>query len=94
MNWALGRRLFSAATTTAVRRGHEIDVSKVLPLLVNCGAIQAEDAAPGSVKVEQFAHGQSNPTYKLQFGNGKQLVLRKQPPGKLLRGIPSHLNPR
>ncbi|KAM4709179.1 acyl-CoA dehydrogenase family member 10 [Discoglossus pictus] len=33
--------------------------------------------------LRQFSHGQSNPTYYVQFG-GKQLVLRKKPPGKLL----------
>jgi len=83
---ALNRRLFSAgpAAATKVRRGHEIDVSKVVPLLLDCGAIQPDEA--GSFEVQQFSHGQSNPTYNLQFGSGKQLVLRKQPPGKLLRG--------
>ncbi|XP_063310318.1 acyl-CoA dehydrogenase family member 10 [Pelobates fuscus] len=33
--------------------------------------------------LRQFSHGQSNPTYYVQF-NEKQLVLRKKPPGKLL----------
>ncbi|KAG8597771.1 hypothetical protein GDO81_002385 [Engystomops pustulosus] len=37
----------------------------------------------GSLFVRQFSHGQSNPTYYVRF-NGKQLVLRKKPPGKLL----------
>ncbi|KAM9331148.1 acyl-CoA dehydrogenase family member 10 [Gastrophryne carolinensis] len=37
----------------------------------------------GALLVRQFSHGQSNPTYYIQF-NGKQLVLRKKPPGKLL----------
>ncbi|XP_018413825.1 PREDICTED: acyl-CoA dehydrogenase family member 10 isoform X1 [Nanorana parkeri] len=37
----------------------------------------------GSLLVRQFSHGQSNPTYYVRF-NGKQLVLRKKPPGKLL----------
>ncbi|XP_072271969.1 acyl-CoA dehydrogenase family member 10 [Pyxicephalus adspersus] len=37
----------------------------------------------GSLLVRQFTHGQSNPTYYVRF-NGKQLVLRKKPPGKLL----------
>jgi aminoglycoside phosphotransferase (APT) family kinase protein len=35
------------------------------------------------VNVYQFTHGQSNPTYSIQIG-GRRLVLRKQPPGKLL----------
>jgi len=35
--------------------------------------------------LRQFDHGQSNPTYYVRFG-GEELVLRKKPPGKLLRG--------
>ncbi|XP_044131714.1 acyl-CoA dehydrogenase family member 10 isoform X1 [Bufo gargarizans] len=37
----------------------------------------------GALFVRQFSHGQSNPTYYVRF-NGRQLVLRKKPPGKLL----------
>ena len=88
---AASRRLFSAAAadlspaTTAVRKGHEIDVSKVLPLLQEAGALDA--ATPlSSLEVSQFSHGQSNPTYLLSVDGQKKLVLRKQPPGKLLRG--------
>nr|XP_033809923.1 acyl-CoA dehydrogenase family member 10 isoform X2 [Geotrypetes seraphini] len=33
--------------------------------------------------LRQFSHGQSNPTYFIQWGD-RQLVLRKKPPGKLL----------
>jgi acyl-CoA dehydrogenase family protein 10 len=33
--------------------------------------------------IRQFRHGQSNPTYYIQYA-GAQLVLRKKPPGKLL----------
>jgi acyl-CoA dehydrogenase family protein 10 len=68
--------------TTGVRKGHELDVSKVLPLLAEAGAIPSATAA---CEVSQFSHGQSNPTYLLDVG-GQRLVLRKQPPGKLLRG--------
>ena len=35
------------------------------------------------MKVRQFQHGQSNPTYLVQLGDSKY-VLRKKPPGKLL----------
>ena len=35
--------------------------------------------------VKQFNHGQSNPTFLLSIGPFK-CVLRKRPPGKLLRG--------
>ncbi|KAJ5170889.1 Aminoglycoside phosphotransferase [Penicillium coprophilum] len=34
--------------------------------------------------VKQFGFGQSNPTYLLTAADGKQVVLRKKPPGKLL----------
>ena len=39
----------------------------------------------GPMRVKQFQHGQSNPTYLVQM-DGKSLVLRKKPPGKLLPG--------
>ncbi|KAI9931566.1 hypothetical protein ASPWEDRAFT_25563 [Aspergillus wentii DTO 134E9] len=41
-----------------------------------------EIATPLDVK--QFTFGQSNPTYQLTAPDGKQYVLRKKPPGKLL----------
>lgn len=37
----------------------------------------------GSLEIEQFKGGQSNPTYRLKAG-GKSYVLRRKPPGKLL----------
>ncbi|XP_018118918.1 acyl-CoA dehydrogenase family member 10 isoform X1 [Xenopus laevis] len=37
----------------------------------------------GQLTLRQFSHGQSNPTYYVVF-NGKEYVLRKKPPGKLL----------
>lgn len=40
---------------------------------------------PGPFKVSQFKGGQSNPTYKLQTPTAAY-VLRRKPPGKLLRG--------
>jgi len=62
----------------------EIDVGRVTPLLLANGTLSAQQAL-AQPQLEQFSHGQSNPTYKLTFG-AVQLVLRKQPPGKLLRG--------
>lgn len=38
----------------------------------------------GNLRAEKFAGGQSNPTFKLTVGN-EQYVLRRQPPGKLLK---------
>lgn len=37
----------------------------------------------GPFELRQFSHGQSNPSYYIQYGDRK-LVLRKKPPGKLL----------
>ena len=37
----------------------------------------------GSLAVEQFKGGQSNPTYRVTAG-GKRYALRRKPPGKLL----------
>ncbi len=42
------------------------------------------DSFAGPIKLEKFAGGQSNPTYKLIAQSGVY-VLRKQPPGKLLK---------
>ncbi len=39
----------------------------------------------GGFELGQFQGGQSNPTFLLSFGS-RQLVLRKKPPGELLRG--------
>lgn len=38
----------------------------------------------GDVQVRQFKGGQSNPTYALKAESGKEYVLRRKPPGKLL----------
>jgi aminoglycoside phosphotransferase (APT) family kinase protein len=38
----------------------------------------------GPLQVEQFAGGQSNPTYLLTASRGSRFVLRRKPPGKLL----------
>ncbi|EPS29281.1 hypothetical protein PDE_04230 [Penicillium oxalicum 114-2] len=36
------------------------------------------------LEVKQFGFGQSNPTYQLTTADGRKLVLRKKPPGKIL----------
>ena len=74
--------------TTKVRRGHEFDTSKLLAFLrVELGesAIPSKDE---DIQVQQFAWGQSNPTFRVMWGDDKEktLVVRKQPPGKLLKG--------
>ena len=37
-------------------------------------------------RIKQFNKGQSNPTYFIEDTAGDRWVLRKQPPGKLLKG--------
>lgn len=39
----------------------------------------------GSVRIERIGGGQSNPTFFITFAKGPRLVLRKQPPGELLK---------
>ena len=37
-------------------------------------------------RIRQFGHGQSNPTYHVTRESGYEMVLRKKPPGKILKG--------
>lgn len=53
---------------------------KLQKYLKDTGLSQGEPVA-----VSVLAGGQSNPTYRLQAG-GRQMVLRKQPPGQLVAG--------
>jgi aminoglycoside phosphotransferase (APT) family kinase protein len=64
--------------TGPVRAAHAFDVERLQRYF-------AEHAAEilGSLTVEQFKGGQSNPTYLLRSG-GKKYVLRRKPPGNLL----------
>lgn len=39
----------------------------------------------GEMHIERIGGGQSNPTFFVTFSRGPQLVLRKQPPGELLK---------
>lgn len=39
----------------------------------------------GAMRLERIGGGQSNPTFFVTFAQGPQLVLRKQPPGELLK---------
>jgi aminoglycoside phosphotransferase (APT) family kinase protein len=70
----------SNSGTTAVREGYALDG----PALDAWMRAQVEGYA-GPLRIEQFRGGQSNPTYKL-VTPGRTYVLRKQPPGQLLKG--------
>ncbi|XP_048581845.1 acyl-CoA dehydrogenase family member 10 isoform X2 [Nematostella vectensis] len=65
--------------TSAVRKGHELSESNLASYLHKQLGLNQQ----GPPLIRQFKHGQSNPTYYIEFG-GKRLVLRKKPPGKLL----------
>ncbi len=66
--------------TTAVRDSHRFDEAR----LADWMAANVEGYR-GPLSVEQFKGGQSNPTYKL-VTPGQNYVLRKKPPGQLLKG--------
>lgn len=68
-----------APELTSVREAHRFDEERL-------GAYLREhlDGYGGDLVVRQFEGGQSNPTFLLSSG-GREWVLRKKPPGKLLR---------
>ncbi|CAN1522706.1 MAG: phosphotransferase [Sphingomonadaceae bacterium] len=66
--------------TTPVRLEHLFDEQALVAWMVG----NVEGFA-GPLTVEQFKGGQSNPTYKL-ITNTKSYVLRRKPPGDLLKG--------
>lgn len=65
--------------TIPVQERHQIDVAALQAFM----EANVEGYA-GELHVEEFAGGQSNPTYSLT-ANGKRYVLRKKPPGELLK---------
>ena len=65
--------------TRVVREAHRFDEQRLLEYLSShVGGFQ------GPLTVSQFKGGQSNPTYLLDAGSGRY-VLRRKPPGKLLK---------
>lgn len=65
---------------TEVRDGYELDLTS-LEVWMRANI----DGFAGTLSIEQFSGGQSNPTYRLSTTE-REYVLRKQPPGHLLRG--------
>jgi aminoglycoside phosphotransferase (APT) family kinase protein len=59
--------------TKPVEERHRIDVAALEKLL-----------GTRITELVQFKGGQSNPTYRLSTADGRRLVLRRKPPGKLL----------
>lgn len=64
--------------TMPVQERHRFDVSALERYLR-----QHVEGFSGTLEVEQFKGGQSNPTFMLKSG-GRRYVLRRKPPGKLL----------
>ncbi|XP_077997604.1 acyl-CoA dehydrogenase family member 11-like isoform X2 [Glandiceps talaboti] len=71
------------ADTTQVREQHRFDVDKLHRYLID--NVPEFPKTNDTFAVRQYSSGQSNPTFYLEKG-GKEFVLRKKPPGKLLRG--------
>jgi len=73
--------MISANTgTTPVREGYGFDAD-----LLAAWMDRNVSGFAGPLRVEQFKGGQSNPTYKL-ITPGRSYVLRRKPPGKILKG--------
>ena len=64
---------------TDVREAHRFDEAALASYMKD----HVEGFA-GPLTVRQFDGGQSNPTFHLTDGRGRQYVMRKKPPGKLL----------
>jgi aminoglycoside phosphotransferase (APT) family kinase protein len=77
------RRSFSEdlAPTTDIRKAHTFDEKMLVAYLQSHNVI-----SHNGVRIKQFANGQSNPTFVVYDATGSRVVVRKQPPGKLLRG--------
>jgi len=62
-----------------VRENHRFEFERLADYIID----HKPELGP-LLKIEQFAGGQSNPTFLLHFEHGAKSVLRKKPPGKLL----------
>ncbi|XP_062890706.1 acyl-CoA dehydrogenase family member 11 isoform X2 [Mobula hypostoma] len=70
--------------TCSVRKNMEIPTDNLKKYLQTTLGLSSEEP----LLLRQFSHGQSNPTYHVQYGV-HQLVLRKKPPGTLLKSAHS-----
>ncbi|MBL8674577.1 MAG: phosphotransferase [Rhodospirillales bacterium] len=64
---------------TPVRENHVFDEAKLAAFMKD-----NVEGFNGPLRVLQFEGGQSNPTFHLTDGGGREYVMRKKPPGKLL----------
>jgi acyl-CoA dehydrogenase len=80
--------LSTSANIQSVRSAHQFDEAALLQFLQS--KVADFPKHPSTVlKVGQFGHGQSNPTFLLDVSSPSdgevRFVLRKKPPGKLLK---------
>lgn len=82
------------APLSKIRSAHQFEESQLISYLKSKEILQKEDA---TITFKQFSHGQSNPTFilevlsppsdsKVGISDKERIVVRKQPPGKLLKG--------
>lgn len=65
---------------TEIRKGHEFNKKNLEDFMkLNIKNFQEP------LIIKQFTNGQSNPTFYLKDSKGNEFVLRKKPPGKLLK---------
>ena len=84
----------SHSPTSKIRSKHQFEEQRLIQYL------QASNILPldsQGIRIDQFSHGQSNPTFVLECDipsedgseerlGKRRIVIRKQPPGKLLKG--------
>lgn len=81
----------SYSPVSKVRSKHQFEEPRLIEYLLTAGVLQQEYT---NYTFSQFSHGQSNPTFILECDvtttegatSKKRIVIRKQPPGKLLKG--------
>ncbi|KAL4434943.1 hypothetical protein ABPG74_017699 [Tetrahymena malaccensis] len=71
--------------TTEVRKNHQFDIDQLRVYFDKVLYNQNTNGQAHPIEVKQFSHGQSNPTFYINYRN-EEYVLRKKPPGKLLKG--------
>ena len=70
------------AAETKPRKGHAFDPTKLVHYLHETVGAPRDVS---QIKIGQFSHGQSNPTFTVRWAD-RAVVVRKQPGGKLLKG--------
>ncbi|CAE8619552.1 unnamed protein product [Polarella glacialis] len=72
-------------STVEVAEGLRFDEASLQRFLSAAGLPGVAADGP-KLSIKKFGYGQSNPTYFLETAAGHKYVLRKQPPGKIIKG--------